>query len=75
MVFIESKIGIHVFFPSFPIAINVDKSKFWQEIYKDPVDQTKNGLSSIFLYTEYCSAQSLEMLLLLQILESFTNIH
>ena len=54
---------------------NVDKSKFWQEIYKDPVDQTKNGLSSIFLYTEYCSAQSLEMLLLLQILESFTNIH
>ena len=56
--------------PSFPKAINVDKSKFWQEISKDQVDQTKNGLSSsLYIYTrrEYCSAQSFDILLLLQI--------
>ena len=51
--------------PSSPKAINVDKSKFWQEISKDQVDQTKNGLSlSLSQYTEYCSDESFEILFL-----------
>lgn len=79
MVFIESlKWGSMYFSVLLQKAINVDKSKFWQEIYKDQLTKQKTVCPPLSQYTEYCSVQSFDILLLLQniicTLEKTTNI-
>ena len=67
MVFIESlKWGSMYFSVLLQKAINVDKSKFWQEIYKDQLTKQKTVCPPLSQYTEYCSVQSFDILLLLQ---------